>query len=87
MAPPVPLAGQVPVTATHLPPEQQPPVQVLPAQQMSPRFPHLAHTPSLVVVVHALPAVQGAAAPPAGQQDSPEFPHEAQAPFLHESPS
>jgi hypothetical protein len=39
----------------HLPPEQQPSPQALPAQQMSPSVPHLAHTPSLPLEVHAVP--------------------------------
>jgi hypothetical protein len=71
------------VTATHLPPEQQPSLHAFPVQQISPRFPHLAHTPSLAVLVHALSAVQGAVVPPAGQQASPELPHDAQVPSLH----
>jgi hypothetical protein len=69
------------------PPLQQPSVQVLSAQQMSPRLPQREHTPSLPVLVQALPAKQGAAEPPAGQQASPDLPQEAQAPFLQVKPS
>jgi hypothetical protein len=59
--PPVPAMGasmgtpaseQSPVPATHLSFEQQPPVQVLPAQHMSPGVPHLAQT-AFVPVLHA----------------------------------
>jgi len=74
--------GQLPVLARHLPPEQQPSVQVFPAQQVSPRLPHLAHTPSAPVLVHAVPAWHGAALPLAGQQVWPEPPHAVQVPLL-----
>jgi len=48
---------QLPVLATHRPPEQQPSLHVLPPQQMSPRVPHLAHTPSVPLLVQAVPAL------------------------------
>ena len=41
----------------HRPPEQQPSLHVLPAQQMSPRVPHLAQMPSLPVLVQAVPSL------------------------------
>jgi hypothetical protein len=47
---------QLPVLAMHRPPEQQPSLHALPAQQMSPSPPHRAHTPSAPLLVQALPA-------------------------------
>ena len=69
---------QAPVLATHLPPAQQPSLQVLLAQQTSPRPPQREHTPS---VLHALPALQRSSPLPVGQQVSPALPHEAQVPL------
>jgi hypothetical protein len=92
-APPVPVFPPVPpvpeqaVAAMHRPFEQQPSLQMLLAQQISPRLPHLAHAPSPVALVHAYPAAQRLAVPVTGQQGSPAFPQEAQVPPLHSSPS
>jgi hypothetical protein len=41
------------VSATHLPPEQQPLVQMSPAQHVSPKLPHLAQRPSVPELLHA----------------------------------
>jgi hypothetical protein len=71
-------AVQAPGLAMHRPAEQQPSLQVFPAQQVSPRLPHLAQTPSALALVHAVPAWQAGAAPPAGQQAWPEPPQAVQ---------
>jgi hypothetical protein len=62
-APPEPEIPPVPRLASgvehdpemHRPPEQHPSLQVLLAQQMSPAPPQRAHTPSELLLVHALP--------------------------------
>jgi hypothetical protein len=69
----------------HLPFEQHPSVQLLFAQHVSPRLPHLAHTPSPVALLQALPGLHRSAA--LGQHASPELPHEIQVPPLQVSPS
>jgi hypothetical protein len=85
--PPVPPVPEQVVAAMHRPLEQQPSLQLLPVQQMSPRLPHLAHEPSPVALVHAYPVAQRLALPPAGQQGSPAFPQDEQVLPLHRSPS
>ena len=72
---------------THRPPEQQPSLHVLPAQQMSPRVPHLAQTPSVPLLVQAVPPLHWPAVLLAAQHASPALPHEVQVPLLHSRPS
>jgi hypothetical protein len=50
------IVGQTPLTATQRPAEQQPSAHALSEQQMSPRPPHLAHTPSAPLLAQAVPA-------------------------------
>jgi hypothetical protein len=54
---------------------------------MSPSVPHLAHKPSLPLLVQAVPAWQAAAAVPAGQQIWPKPPHGVHVPSLQSKPS
>jgi hypothetical protein len=69
------------VLATQRPPEQQPSVQLLPAQHGSPKPPHLAQTPSDPELLHTLPATHGAAPTLAEQQTSPRLPQLTQVLF------
>ncbi len=76
---------QFPALEMHLPFEQHPSVQILFAQHVSPRLPHLAHTPSPVALLQAVPGLHLSAG--ARQHASPKLPHEAQVPPLQVSPS
>jgi hypothetical protein len=83
----VPASSGAQLPLKHLPPEQQPSLQVLPAQQMSPRVPQRAHTPSLPALVQARPALHWSATLLPGQQIWPESPQGVQLLFLHNSPA
>ena len=76
-----------PVLARHRPFEQQPSLQVLLAQQTSPSPPQREHTPSPLVVLQALPALQRSRPLPVGQHVSPALPHEVHVPLLQRRPS
>jgi hypothetical protein len=73
--------------ARQRPPEQQPSLHALPAQQMSPRPPQRAQTLVVPEVTHALPALQRAAGSDDEQQISPTLPHEVQVLPLQRRPS
>jgi hypothetical protein len=75
-------------SATQRPPKQQPLLQVLPAQQLSPGPPHLAHKPSMVLEVaeQMAPATQRSAPPVAEQQASPSPPQVEQVPDRQSRP-
>jgi hypothetical protein len=81
------LLGQALPPVRHLPLTQQPSLHVLPAQQMSPRLPHLAQTLSVPLSVQAVPDWHGAVAVPAGQHAWPIPPQAVHAPFLQSRPS
>jgi hypothetical protein len=76
-------------SATHLLPKQQPLSQVLPAQQLSPRPPHLAHRPSpmLLVAEQTAPEVQRSVPPVPEQHTSPKPPQVVQIPVRQSRPA
>jgi len=84
---PTPASPQAFVLAIHRPPEQQPLAQVLPAQQKSPNPPHLAHTPSELLLVQTLPAEHADTAFVDEQQLSPTLPQLAHTLPLHCRPA
>lgn len=82
---------QVPPSNTHLPPKQQPLLQLSPAQQASPGLPHLAQVLRPAAVRQTLSATHAASPYSPGQQGSANPPHFTQvvprehaAPWLHE---
>jgi hypothetical protein len=77
------------LSATHLPPKQQPLLQVLPAQQLSPGPPHFAHRPSLMLLVveQMAPEMQRSLPPVPEQHTSPKPPQVEQVPVRQSRPA
>jgi hypothetical protein len=80
-------ASEVEQLERQRPPEQQPLLHVPPAQQISPRVPQRAHTPSVPVLVHARLPVHCSAAVVAVQQGWPLPPQAEHRLLLHRRPS